>query len=412
VLLEAELIGVAMAIRERSSRPASQRSCQGSLWGFQDGPRQVTVGAGRVMAASNQFNASIHGLRGFASIGVVFHHIWAGSVADHFSPFPAEIQFSGLFLQYGVEIFFMISGFLITRSIIKHGSARAFWLDRVLRLYPAYIPILLLLFVVGPLVNYEYFRGITGSDWILLLISNALFLPGVVPVEAALAVAWTLSFEAVFYLFAGIVYVLYGRLPRRTATILVLTLTFALFFLFPKIAPFFAIGVVLYFGELRLRQCRKPLGAAAPLALTLFFASMLIYMGDPYGLLHLAGTGNPVIFLAALVCALIAFASVVAQSGALAWLMRTAAFQWLGTVSYSLYLWHTPIMFVTKRASISAFESNWLALTAFALTSLLIAIPISWLSYVMFEGALSDWIRWGFQGGVRRVTLLKPEVPS
>lgn len=154
--------------------------------------------------SKNGFNSSLHGARGVAALMVFMSHIGISGITDKFfTEIPKGLLILKYLLlsgQYGVEIFFMISGYLITNSIIKHQSVRSFLKDRCIRLYPAFLPVILLIFILGPMAGYAYFVNVSGWEWGLLLIANLLFIPGVYPIEAALVVAWSLSYEAVFYL--------------------------------------------------------------------------------------------------------------------------------------------------------------------------------------------------------------------
>src|SRR5690606_9931933 len=143
-----------------------------------------------------EYNKSINGLRGFAASAVVVFHIWTGAIDGGLRPSSVSevINFALLTTQFGVDIFFMISGYLITQSLIRHDNVKSFLMDRVIRIYPAYLPILALLFILGPLVGLAYFHAVESvADWASLLVANVLFLPGVFPIEPALLVAWTLS---------------------------------------------------------------------------------------------------------------------------------------------------------------------------------------------------------------------------
>src|ERR1700722_3422817 len=74
-------------------------------------------------------------LRGIAALAVVF---------DHFS----EYLLKGVRLhvyhwvdtgEYGVFVFFMISGYIVPASLERKGSVRSFWVSRLFRLYPLYL---------------------------------------------------------------------------------------------------------------------------------------------------------------------------------------------------------------------------------------------------------------------------------
>src|SRR3546814_5493497 len=58
--------------------------------------------------------------------------------------------------------------------------------------------------------------------------------------------------------------------------------------------------------------------------------------------------------------------------------LRSRVVQFLGTISYSLYLWHTLVMFATKRWAAGAFAetSETLAVAVFALSSTAVSVPL------------------------------------
>ena len=138
--------------------------------------------------------AWLDAMRGFAALCVVFDHM-GGLVLQR----PHDIVYRVLDTgQYGVFVFFLVSGYIIPASLERKGSVRGFWVSRVFRLYPLYIvaiALALLAFKTG-------FGAIHGAEnapktWIYsvpFMMSNMLDgtnVPNVI---------WTLSFEMVFYL--------------------------------------------------------------------------------------------------------------------------------------------------------------------------------------------------------------------
>ena len=137
--------------------------------------------------------AWLDALRGFAALCVVFDH---GStlVLQHVRLDVYQWFNAG---QYGVFVFFLVSGYIIPASLERKGSVRGFWVSRGFRLYPLYI-----LGIGISLLAWKTGLGpIHGADtqlktWVYSLpfmMSNMLDganVPNVI---------WTLSFEMVFY---------------------------------------------------------------------------------------------------------------------------------------------------------------------------------------------------------------------
>ena len=138
--------------------------------------------------------AWLDALRGFAALCVVF---------DHGSTLMLEPVRDFLYRwldlgQYGVFVFFLISGYIIPASLERKGSVRGFWTSRLFRLYPMYL-VALVIAAVAYQTGHGTIRGAERQPaqsvfaWLLML-PNLLTGPNVPNVT------WTLSYEMVFYL--------------------------------------------------------------------------------------------------------------------------------------------------------------------------------------------------------------------
>jgi peptidoglycan/LPS O-acetylase OafA/YrhL len=138
--------------------------------------------------------AWLDALRGFAALCVVFDH---GSTLMLMPV--RDFLYRWLDLgQYGVFVFFLISGYIIPASLERKGSVRGFWTSRLFRLYPMYLVALVIAAVTyetgyGTLRGAEHHPGQSVFAWLLML-PNLLTGPNVPNVT------WTLSYEMVFYL--------------------------------------------------------------------------------------------------------------------------------------------------------------------------------------------------------------------
>jgi peptidoglycan/LPS O-acetylase OafA/YrhL len=138
--------------------------------------------------------AWLDALRGFAALCVVFDH---GSTLMLMPV--RDFLYRWLDLgEYGVFVFFLISGYIIPASLERKGSVRGFWTSRLFRLYPMYAVALALAAVAyhtghGTIRGAEHQPAQSVLAWLLML-PNLLTGPNVPNVT------WTLSYEMVFYL--------------------------------------------------------------------------------------------------------------------------------------------------------------------------------------------------------------------
>src|SRR3984957_12714613 len=147
-------------------------------------------------AASNHERrlAWLDALRGFAALCVVFDH---GSTLLLLPVRTFLYQWFNLG-QYGVFVFFLVSGYIVPASLERRGSVRGFWISRAFRLYPMFLLVLVLSAVAhatghGTVANAGTHPAAAVLGWLFMMQNLAAGLN--VPV-----VTWTLSYEMVFYL--------------------------------------------------------------------------------------------------------------------------------------------------------------------------------------------------------------------
>jgi len=321
-------------------------------------------------------NDTITGLRGLLASSVVLYHVYTGAVDDGILKADYIPRIGEMVGPLAVCLFFVISGYLIPQSLVRHGSIRKFAIDRALRIYPVFLIIHLLIFAIGPVIGYKWFQGITAPEYILHFVSNLLFLPGVFDLPIAQIVAWSLSYEAAFYLIMGAgYYILKGKGWRYALLPIPLAASAWLIWKDPAFL-FFVAGILLGIGKLpaRLPQFTRLDGLAA-----LVFACLLYDPDFIYG---------------SLICAFVFFHTVARQYGYLSAFLRTRPFIWLGNISYSLYLWHTFVMFPVKRIVIALdLPNEWIGLAAFGIVSVAGSLLVSHFSYHWIEVKFTRLVR-------------------
>jgi peptidoglycan/LPS O-acetylase OafA/YrhL len=143
-------------------------------------------GAGRL--------AWLDALRGFAALCVVYDH---GSTLV-LQPSRGFLYHVFNFGQYGVFVFFLVSGYIVPASLERKGSVRSFWISRAFRLYPMYLVALMLAALAywtgyGTIMGAEHHPLTSAASWLLML-------PNLLTGANVPNVTWTLSYEMVFYL--------------------------------------------------------------------------------------------------------------------------------------------------------------------------------------------------------------------
>jgi peptidoglycan/LPS O-acetylase OafA/YrhL len=148
-------------------------------------------------------------LRGLAALFVVFDHL------SYYVLLPARWAIYGWFDpgDYGVFVFFMISGFIVPASLERKGSLRTFWVSRLFRLYPLYL-LAVGLAVALWLVHLGGLRG-AGADPETSVLSQLLMMSNVLAGPNLPNVVWSLSYEMIFYLL--LVALFTARIHRRSS---------------------------------------------------------------------------------------------------------------------------------------------------------------------------------------------------
>ena len=288
----------------------------------------------------------------------------------------------------GVDIFYVISGFLITGLLLKelnsNGriSLKAFYLRRSKRLLPASFLVLFITAIVAWLLLPPISRGSIGRDLIAttLYVSNYLFAwwqndyQNLNAVPSPFIHYWSLAVEEQFYLFWPIFIIALAKLKSSRKFLIgfwsVTIITFALGVWLTVLAPIWAFYSLptraweLSIGALiallpRLQNQKRVIaifGLVALLVSTFWFSETTAFPGF-YALLPVLGT-------AALL------SSIGNWPNLIKWLATNRISLWLGKISYPLYLWHWPVL-VLPIALLSRDLLVWERIVALLITVLL-----------------------------------------
>ncbi|MBM0108502.1 acyltransferase [Steroidobacter sp. S1-65] len=281
----------------------------------------------------------MEGLRGFAVLLVFFVHY-----ADLVRPWIAEdgplialCHALAVIGQSGVDLFFVLSGYLIYGSLLsRHQAFLPFMLRRVERLYPAFSAVFVVYIALSFAFPAESKIPEQPAAGALYLLQNFLLLPGLVPIQPMITVAWSLSYELFYYLLIPVLIAVFKLRTRssawRTSFFLILAALCAIGIQNGRIhLLMFVAGIVLFEA---LEHSRLRLSSTAGLvALILGLMSMLLPIPEPMGTTVKVGILCVAFFVLCLAC----------FRAPRDWL--PAAFgwtplRWLGNMSYSYYLLH------------------------------------------------------------------------
>jgi peptidoglycan/LPS O-acetylase OafA/YrhL len=278
------------------------------------------------MSDSNQTDnggklVSIEVLRGLASILVCFFHFTHGDMKF--------VGTSKLFQSFftngwiGVEMFFVISGFVIPYSLVKSNynfsSFRQFMSKRILRIEPPYVVSIILVIILGYLSSMA--PGFKGQPFHCdsgQFLAHFVYLTEHVNYQWIQPVYWTLEIEFHYYLFIGLI------LPFlwKNKTSFFLGISFFLLsghlidFTIFKYADFFSLGMIAaayQLGKIKIHYFW-----------TFFLLIMISMVFESQGVLMIS-------------------AGVITTFCILFLKFSNRVFLFLGQISYSLYLIHVPI---------------------------------------------------------------------
>ena len=330
----------------------------------------------------------IDGLRAFAVLPVLIAHAWP------------EILPGG---HLGVDVFFVLSGYLITGLLLAGMEAgsfsfKEFYRRRMLRLMPAFFLVLFVTFGMSWVIHTAEETRTTVLTGIFAAISASnFFLPttgGYFSADAntnPLLHTWSLAVEEQFYLVFPLVLLLFmRRAPARLELVLTLvagvSLAYALYleaihspwahYSSPARAWELLVGVLLAI-QMRRRATADPVKAmpaakvVAWLGVLLLTAAYLVDMSDRDVLARVLTCTATIGIIWGLHVG----------AGRLTVLLRMRVFVYIGLISYSLYLWHQPVMafgrLVFPASSLSfLFGTFSLSLILSVLTYHLIEAPV------------------------------------
>ena len=358
--------------------------------------------------------ASIDGLRAIAVTAVVLYHLGISWIPGGF---------------LGVDLFFVISGYVITRLIldsINQSSAldlRAFYAARLRRIYPAFIfMVVCIIIFVGVWAPEAIKRflsdlpyALTGTiNWLLVARHQDYF--ETIGRPPLLQHTWSLAVELQFYLIWPIILLTilkyFGKKNIARIALLIAIIS----------------GVTLFLVSLRLDQSNAQqvshiyfgtdthslglfLGSALavswiPQNLSADIEKRAQDVVDAIGVVGLLGLIAAFLFIDETNASLYRLAfplagifgclviiSLVHPASRFAPLISSAPFNWVGQRSYGIYIWHWVIFQVT-RPSVDLTGQSWALYLARVLLVLALAdISLRWVEIPFRQGMVQNWFR-------------------
>ena len=358
--------------------------------------------------------SSIDGLRAIAVTAVVLYHLGISWIPGGF---------------LGVDLFFVISGYVITRLIldsINQSSAldlRSFYAARLRRIYPGFlfmvICTIIFIGVWAPEAIKRFLSdlpyALTGSiNWLLVARHQDYF--ETVGRPPLLQHTWSLAVELQFYLIWPIILLTvlkyFGKKNiARIALIIAMVSGTTLFFVSLQLDQSNAQQIShIYFGT-DTHSLGLFLGSALavswiPQNLSADIEKRAQDVIDGIGVVGLLGLISTFLFIdesnaslyriafpLAGIFGCLVLISLVHPASRFAPIISTAPFRWVGQRSYGIYIWHWVIFQVT-RPSVDLSGQTWALYLARVLLVLALAdISLRWVEIPFRQGLVQDWFR-------------------
>src|SRR4051794_37739443 len=355
---------------------------------------------------------ALDGLRALAVIAVLLYH------AD-------QAWIPGGFL--GVDVFFVISGYLITCLLLSDWQQtngiglKRFWYRRARRLLPALFAMLFVVSLYAILFLPDVLDQLRGEviaallyveNWFLVFRDLSYFQSAGRP--PLLQHVWSLAVEEQYYLFWPLILMLvltvWGKSRKALlvgilAGVALSTIEMAILY-HPYTDPSrvyygtdtrvaaLLLGAALAFVWAPWRLVGKT-GRNAGIVLdvvAVFSGTLLFWMFLNVGEFD-PGLYRGGFLVAAMVSAVLIAATVHPASRLTPWLLGFAVFRWIGVRSYGIYLWHWPIYMVTRPHSDVPLTGLPLLVLRLTLTFIAAALSYRYVEEPVRHGALERW--WG-----------------
>lgn len=341
---------------------------------------------------------ALDGLRGIAVLMILIYH-----------------HFGLLGGWMGVDLFFVLSGFLITGILLdkknEKGYYKNFIIRRALRIFPLYYFALVLFFILLPLLINQallddlsiYFRD---ENYFWAYLQNWIFMVKVSEYEQsnrALMHFWSLAIEEQFYLIWPFIIYIFNKkiLYKALIFIIILALGLRVFYLlqgyhwgygylntFSRLdsLAFGSLGAVL----IRDFNVKEGIEKIAPKVFYISFILLLILI-----IILKPNTPSDIIFrtfgfsmISLFFVTLLFFAISVHERNGIKMIAENRILRFFGKYSYSMYIFHFPIIWLIRPMIYKSLDNEWVGFVIGNSICIAITIIISISTWILIEKPL------------------------
>jgi peptidoglycan/LPS O-acetylase OafA/YrhL len=317
---------------------------------------------------------SLQVFRGFAAIMVVICHL-IHSLSYFQNIHISVLDFIASIGGRGVDFFFILSGFIISYSVFNNKKSdynfKKYIYNRIIRIYIPYLPI-----GIGIYILYNLMPDFSATDRTFSLIRSVTLIPVGNP---ALSVAWTLSFEMMFYVLFGLNFISH-RLWNWFIGVWI-----GLIILFNYVIPFDynqfiflnPYNIEFMLGYILSVIYQKKITFNKNIILSFFCIFGIIFLFTKYYDISYFSFYSNFLF------------SITIFFGLYFSIFYCSKYQFslllilLGNASYSIYLIHDPLISIFSRLLHS--NSNGYVMFLLSTIGIIVCCIIGWLYYFIFE---------------------------
>jgi peptidoglycan/LPS O-acetylase OafA/YrhL len=348
------------------------------------------------VARQKQYYPALDGLRGFAILLVLLYHNF--HFVNHF-----------FFAWLGVDLFFVLSGYLITSILINSVNSPRylgnFYAKRVLRVFPLYYLCLIIFIVIFPLLGLykkELQFYVDNQLWFWGYLQNWLLCFKFPTSGTWLNHFWSLAVEEQFYLVWPFV-ILWLRRPRKLLVFMIVvllilligrsliwmyrvpTLNYTTFYTFTRIDGICIGCIIALLQRISFNFLRQNTAAIVIVLATLNFGFYFLNQSGDFPYLAFVGYTT-----FAAMFGLLVHEAVTGDTRIINIIFELPVMKFFGMISYGLYVFHWPIYLLTQprldnffleKVNLSQRMSN----LASSLVATALAIGLSIISYYMYE---------------------------